>query len=306
MPGETHFFDDIYSRRKELGDPKDLKCQEVIIKRISTLYKRYNEPEDQQRIDKLFATPGVLQELRQSCASYQDLLSFFMMLQMQHVGKSRWGNNVPKDIFHIEEILCFYPNAKFLICVRDARDFLVSYRNKWRTAAREENAQRLKNIYHPIITSFLWKVNVQRISAAEKIIPRDNFFVVQYENLVNNPENIVRSICTLLEENYEDAMIRIDTSNSSFETKEQGIFSSSVGRWRKILSREEAYIVQKINKDEMKNLGYSLENIEANPFQICRILVSLPYALWHALEANRDHRGPLVPYLARRLFSLLP
>jgi Sulfotransferase family len=52
MPGETDFFDDIYSRKKELGDPQDPEARQKIVARLATLYGRYNHSADQQRIEK--------------------------------------------------------------------------------------------------------------------------------------------------------------------------------------------------------------------------------------------------------------
>ena len=62
-----------------------------------------------------------------------------MNIQMRSQGKSRWGNNVPKDIFNIDKILSFYPDAKILVCIRDPRDFLVSYKHFWQAGSSEDN-----------------------------------------------------------------------------------------------------------------------------------------------------------------------
>ncbi len=54
MPGETHFFDDVYSRRREFGSIQTANARSEISNQLVTLYERYNEPADQQRIDLLF------------------------------------------------------------------------------------------------------------------------------------------------------------------------------------------------------------------------------------------------------------
>ena len=40
MPGETHFFDDIYHRKSKLGNPSDEINREAIIKRLSKLIQK--------------------------------------------------------------------------------------------------------------------------------------------------------------------------------------------------------------------------------------------------------------------------
>ncbi len=104
-------------------------------------------------------------------------------IESRDVGKSRWGNNTPKDVFYVEEIIEFYPNAKILLCVRDPRDFCLSYKHRWEVTT-EGHKNRLKSLYHPVITSLLWKSTVQRLSTLKSIVPSENLCVIHYESLV--------------------------------------------------------------------------------------------------------------------------
>lgn len=302
MPGETHFFDDIYARREELGDPRDPQAMKRIFASLSTLYGRYNEPDDQDRIAELFLEPAVVKML-QTCHSYRELFSMFMDVQTRHVGKKRWGNNVPKDIFSIKEIVSFYPDATILICLRDVRDFLLSYQYKWRITS-QEHVRRLKRLYHPIVTSLLWKSSVKQIATVRTLVPETNLMIVRYESLVTQPEEVVRDICMLLGENFEVEMLDVETHNSSFHEQTTGIFSAAVGRWRTQLSKEEIYLAQKLTHRELVALGYITEAVNANPYKLARAVMTLPYALWRGLDANKEMRGPLVPYLLRRARAL--
>jgi hypothetical protein len=305
MVGETHFFEDIYSRRQELGDPSDPKVMEIIIKRLSTIYQRYGPVRNQPRVEKLFSDPSIMKELKSSCKCYYDILSFFIKIQMEcYEGKVRWVNDVPRDIFHIKEVLSFYPDAKVIVCVRDSRDFILSYKNLWKATGPSQSL-RMKNLFHPIITSMLWKSSIKQISIINPIIQSNNFMMLHYEDLVNNSEMMIKSICKFVEEEFEEQMLYVDSHNSSFSQKGQGIFSTSVGRWRNQLSAEEAYLVQKITHKELERLGYKVEYIKVNPFKVAEIMSTLPYALWRALYANKMHRGPLVPYLVRRVRALI-
>jgi hypothetical protein len=303
MPGETHFFDDIVSRRRELGEVRDLDSIERVIARLRTLYGRYNEPPDQKRIDKILEEPHAVESLR-ACRSYEEILSCFMKLQMRPAGKVRWGNNVPKDLFHIKEILSFYPDARIVICVRDVRDFLLSYQNKW-TVSSDENVERLRRLYHPVLTSLLWRASVKQIARLEVLGPRENFLLVRYENLVADPARAVQDICRFIGEDFEAAMLNVDEQNSSFAVKQNGIYSSSVGRWRRALSNEEVYTAQRITKKYLGDLGYAIEQLEIDPVKLGHIWATLPVALFRAVRANRAIRGPLVPYLARRISALV-
>ncbi len=301
MPGETHFFYDIYSRRRELGDLENAASVERILERMSTLYARYNEPEDQARIDSLFSEPTVRERLRQ-CRSYPDLLTTFMQIQTEREGKVRWGNNAPRDIFHIGEILKFYPDAKVIVCVRDVRDFLSSYKWKWR-ATSPEHVERLKRIYHPVVTSMLWKSSIRLIPFLRETVNSTNLFVLKYESLVTSPERTVRAICDVIEEEFEPGILNIDSHNSSFSVDQGHIFSGSVGRWRDSLSKEEAWIAQWLTRRDLSRVGYTVERILPNPLRAAGIIAYTPVALYRGLEANKEGRGPLLPYLAKRMVS---
>ena len=219
MPGETHFFDDIYFRRSKLGNPTDENARQNIIDRLSSLYDRYNEPTDQLRVNSLIENDNFKQKLFESGSSYQNLFSTFMSIQMQTVSKYRWGNNAPRDIFNIDMILQFYPNAKILVCVRDIRAFLLSYKGKWRIT-RESNKERIRKLYHPVITTMLWKASMRKLRYVEQLVPKENFMIVRYEDLVTKPEKMVSDICNIVEEKFEHQMLNIDTNNSS--TSESG------------------------------------------------------------------------------------
>jgi hypothetical protein len=303
MPGETHFFDDIYARRRELGELSDAESLRKVIGRLRTLYWRYDESTDQQRLDQLLQKHDVSERLT-DCRSYKDVLNCFMEIQMRGVGKIRWGNNVPKDIFHVVEIVSFYPDAKFIVCVRDVRDFLLSYKNRWKTTGGE-NAERTRKLYHPIITSLLWRANVKQIGRLDKSVPPGNCLIVRYEKLVKNPGSVVRGICRFIGEDFEQNMLEINEQNSSFSVRERGIYSSSVGRWRRGLTNEEVYTAQTLTKKFLGKLGYATENLAINPFRLGYIWATLPFSFWRAVHANKTIRGPLVPYLSRRITALI-
>lgn len=303
MSGENHFFEDIYSQRSKLGDPTDSAIsRQQIFNRLRTIYERYNQDADQLRINKLFSAL----DCESSCntwTDYKDVLNWFMELQAREVGKPRWGNNTPKDVFYVDEIMTFYPHAKIVVCMRDPRDFVLSYKHRWQVTT-ENHKDRLKNLYHPVITSLLWKSTVKRISRIKAIVPAENLLIISYESLVQNSEAVVNNICNMIGEKYEPVMLNVTTHNSSKQSRQQGIFSTSIGRWRTDLPPEEVYVVQRVNHTEMKKYGYEIEKISANRIKILNIYLMSFYALIIALYSNRHNRGPLWPYLCKRLSSL--
>ena len=93
MPGETHFFDDIYSHKDVSGSFTE-ETITSISERLFDLYGRYYEPDDQQRIEKLFSSPENIKAELSDCLSYADVFTRFMNVQMEDENKNRWGNNI--------------------------------------------------------------------------------------------------------------------------------------------------------------------------------------------------------------------
>ena len=305
MPGETHFFEDIYPLREQLGRPDTQEGSVKIAEKLMTLYGRYNEPKDQARLETIFSRDSLAQEIYENCTDYEQVLSLFMARQMVRDSEKTWGNNAPRDIFSVGEIARFYPNARIILCVRDPRDFLGSYKGKWR-ATNEPEVERLQQLYHPIITSLLWSASNKQRSAVESLFPPQNVFLSPYERLVGAPEEAVRGLCTFLGVDFTAAILDVEFSNSSGTTEsDKRIFSTSVGQWNRRLSDEEVWICQKLCGRLMRQLGYEPSPVRVNPLVLAVLFLKTPFALAVALNANKNKRGPLLPYLAKRIAVLL-
>jgi hypothetical protein len=299
MPGETHFMEDIHYRRDELGPPTG----PAALARLRTLYGRYNEPPDQVRVDALWRDSDFLTRLCEGVTTYEALFERFMRLQAEAAGKRRWGNNVPRDLFEVAQILRLFPDARIIACVRDLRDFLVSYRENWRKSPPAE-IDRMRQLYHPVITSLLWRSSMRQLEHLRGHLSAEQLLVLRYEDLVRAPEVQVRRLCQFVGESYDPAMLEVG-NNSSWDVQERGIFAASVGRWRSALSSVEIWIAQRIGGRHLRANGYETEPVQAPLTALAGSLLATPWALARALRANREKRGPLVPYLARRCLALL-
>lgn len=301
MPGETHYFDDIYYRRNQIGSLNIDETFEKIAERLYTLYGRYNEPDDQDFIQNLFPDIGSLSSHIKGSKSYCEILERFMDVQKEHKGKNRWGNNAPKDIFNIKEILDCFPNAKFIVCVRDLRAFLYSYKGKWKNTVSDFHTQRVKKLYHPVITSYLWKASMKQLSEVKRYIPENNYVIVRYEDLVSEPETTVKNICETIGEQFEPEMLEIETHNSSNVSRSKGIFTSSINLWETELTPEEIAVGQYIAGEQLIECSYKPVSVKIKPIRLFLIYLTTPFALIRALNANKKSIGPIIPYLIKRI-----
>jgi hypothetical protein len=298
MPGETHFLEDIYRQR---GSAAELSQRlPHVLAALRTLYGRFNEPADQQRIDTLWEA-GALERQLAGCGTYREVFAAFMTLQAASVGKRRWGNQVPRDVFELDTIFEMFPDARVVACIRDPRDFLVSYRDKW-TISTE--GVRLRRLYHPVLTSYLWK------ASARAILDGKNRFgsaihVLRYEDLVSEPVTHLRQLCAFIGEDFDPQVLHTQFSNSSTGQRFTGIATRSAGRWRADLPAEDAYFAQGICGRVMEKFGYTPVKVTPDRLQVARIALVTPARAIGALSANRSKRGPTLPYLVRRIRALV-
>lgn len=298
--GEFHFISDVYDRRSALGNPRDPAVREEILNWLTGIYARHNEPKDQYELDQLLKQDNVRKRFL-DLGSYQEMYSFVMDTRAARANKARWGNHVPKDIYNTNEIFSFFPDAKLIACVRDPRDFLASYKNRHRSSAPEFR-ERLTRLYHPILTTLLWKSTVRLIRRLQHQIPSNRLLLLRYEDLISMPESHARRICEYLGEPFDSAMLNISDNNSSKSGQQpEGIFTSSLHRWREDLDADEVCLTQWIASSEMVQLGYKPEQVDASWKGIAGLALTSPFAALRAVRETRQDRGGLIPYLRKRI-----
>jgi hypothetical protein len=296
VPAERNFFERIYARHPAEGDWQ---------KRYLRLVRKHwldenSDPEHKRIVTEVFAQGDLEERLRRAPdpGSFYDI---FMAAQAAAAGKARWCTQTHNDVFHIPSIFALYPDAKVVISVRHPLDFLVSYRDKWQRAVRRNRAdaaQRLRQLYHPVVTSMFWLMNVRAISHA-LAAHGNSVTLIRYEDLVREPEATARRLCTFLGEDFDPAMLRPGFNNSSLDIQSGEIFSSSVDRWKGSLSGSEAFVAQRLCRRAMRKLGYAPVPLSAPPLQVLWHLATAPVSALQGL--TNVQRGPLLPYVAKRI-----
>lgn len=335
-PGETYFFDDVWTRKRELGKLESPQEISTAIERVATLFGRYDDPKMQalvnQRIDRerLFERTMGLLEQHPAPSGYGALYHAFTAQLAENAGKIRYCDDTPKHLFYLHTIFDLLPDAlvggttKAIACVRDVRDFLASYKNWWKKSIA---GLRIKNLYHPIVTSLLWNSSINLIRKYAFKCCQGSVMIVQYERLVGQPIAEVKRICSFLgldapgcalpiSDNLIASWIsNLKTHNSSFNpptgeasihagrpSANPGIFTTSINHWQDHLSPEEVWWAQRLTTDNMRFFNYAPAEIRPSYSPLLAYLASFPAAQIRAVRSAQ--RGPLAPYLAHRLIAL--
>ncbi|MGD2156942.1 MAG: sulfotransferase [Anaerolineales bacterium] len=300
-PGESHFFEDIWSRRHELGDLNNQLSSRKAIERMLTVYGRYNFHQTQEIIDVELDLTELTQQVQQLDNSYAALYYVFLTNLAQSQKKTRICDDTPKHLYYLNTVFDWYPKTKVIACVRDPRDFLCSYKNYWQ---RSEDSARIKALYHPITISLLWRSSYKLLTKFMERYNQDQLLVVRYEDLVNKSQDEVKRICDFLNVEYNDDLLLIDSQNSSFLSaveQANGIFSTSVGRWRYDLKSHEIWWLQQLVGSTMHQYGYDDTPVKPSWFYVFGTLLNMPVRFAVALYSNKEKRGPILRYLLRRV-----
>jgi hypothetical protein len=176
-------------------------------------------------------------------------------------GKTRWGDKTPAYLGSIDRIAAIWPDARFVILVRDGRDVALSIRkvpfgpnNVWAAARSWAHAIRLGR------------------AAAARYGGR--VLTVRYEDLVADPEAQLETVCNVLGLAYSPDMLAIEQTDRSkiaegqaewFANVWTGINADAVGKWRREMSPHDQRLFESVAGEELRALGYETFGGEASP-----------------------------------------
>ena len=215
----------------------------------------------------------------------------------------------PKNLYYLDEIMRFFPNAKVVNLVRDQRDVLLSQKNKWKRRFLGAKsipffeAIRSYINYHPILTAKVWNSSLLYTS---KYFNDSNVKIVKFEDLLTNPKDIISDICDFLEINFQDEMLNIPLVGSSTEKDDRSelkIDLSKINKWKKGgLSNGEIYLSQKFSSKMMDKFGYERKAFSCPPVSSLLYFFSFPIKLGLAFLFNIHRIGNIAEVIKKRFF----
>lgn len=192
-------------------------------------------------------------------ASTIDALDFLLTNWQEKFPEAHVGEKTPAHIYYAEEIFKKYPNAMFIITVRDPRAIALSEMVKLSENKRSHSKFNLFSFIvrwasaHALAKRWVKKYGTERIK------------YLLYEDIVRHPEETVRSICSFVGVDFQQEMLEVGVVNSSFKDKEQTdkkFNTENLDRWKTGLDENQVAVIQHHLGDSMKELGY--EVIPAN------------------------------------------
>lgn len=260
-PEETSFFRRYLPKASGKSLEEKLSLADETLTHIFT-WNQASPPASQAGFpDRDYSTVPVEQvnrAVRQFTASQYrhdgDMLSAVLLAFGQVNGQLRdqtirWVEKTPYNERFVAQILSWWPEALFIHVIRDPRDNYASYRRK-----------------HPDWTAEIfarsWRDSTLRGLGDQERLGREHYWMLRYEDLLQNPEEILGKVCKFLYIN-DDKILRIPTrngkawqGNSMFGEQFKSIDTSPLGRYKGSLHPLDILLTEWIAASPMNRLGY--------------------------------------------------
>jgi Sulfotransferase family len=128
-------------------------------------------------------------------ADAAEALRSFYGLYAERRGKPRWGDKTPKHVTRMPRIAAVLGEARFVHLIRDGRDVALSRRRRGMGAAKPMAE-----------TADLWRRRIEQGRAQARRLRR-RYLELRFEDLVADPERALRSVCDLIDLDYDPAML---------------------------------------------------------------------------------------------------
>ena len=182
--------------------------------------------------------------LRADQISIKEFLNlFFNELGAQGNKKAKIiGDKSPNYIFHLDQLIQFYPAARFIHIVRDPRDHALSMRKAWN-----------KNIYR---AAYRWKNAMDKVNTVTSH-KEAQILEVQYEDLISSPSETLKQVCAFIGVDFYDKMLNLDSSVENLgDAKAARIFSNNFQKYLSELSGKEIKKIEQLTFRYLKSYGY--------------------------------------------------
>ena len=180
--------------------------------------------------------------LDETAITLQEALYYLFSNQQRSI----WGNKTPQNTKHISELSRIFPDAKFIIVVRDVRDVCLSWHNKW---GKDMNWCANK-----------WSQSMENLQKSKQQLSAEQIFVLHFESLLDDSKNICQQLCAFLEIPFSSNMLEHhkhtkDKWNGKLNYG-QPILSQNKQKWRTAMSSECVKRIEEIAYERMKWLDY--------------------------------------------------
>jgi hypothetical protein len=199
---------------------------------------------------------GMVREHLQGVANidYADALRRVYALYAEAHGKERYGDKTPPFLMHMRTLAELFSEARFVHLVRDGRDVVLSLRDQpfaphtWSGAAA------------------YWADRVRKGRRAGEKLGAERYLEIRYEDLVAEPEMVLRRVCEFAELEFRPEMLSYSSKDLANIPLGAGMRRSGADRppaagrrdWRGQMSAHQLAVVEFVAGADLEAFGYAL------------------------------------------------
>jgi hypothetical protein len=196
-------------------------------------------------------------------------------------GKPRWGDKTPMYMRHLPLLRRLFPDAQYVHLIRDGRDAAVSFLSMPEGVAFETWG-------HPRSSAdfaALWHTEIVAARGHGRAVGPGRYHEVRYEELVADPESVLRGICDFAGLPFEAGMTEHSGSGSERRAHQQSLkvpLTPGLRDWRKELAPPDVDAFERVAGDLLRELGYETHATPASRGRLRRVSYRARMAGWRA------------------------
>jgi len=175
---------------------------------------------------------------------------FVAYAREQH--KPRWGDKTPGYSLDLPLLAGLWPEARFVHIIRDGRDVALSF------LELGSGARRL------LEAAAAWSNRVRKARADGMALGDERYLEVRYEDMVADPERVVRAVCRHIRLDFRPQMLDYSTGVDRLIPKSERHLHRNLARpptkglrdWRLQMSSTDVQLFEAVAGAELVEFGY--------------------------------------------------
>lgn len=159
------------------------------------------------------------------------------------------GIKTPQYTEHLDTLYHIFPNARFLIVVRDVRDVCLSWKNKW---GKDQ-----------ILCSEKWASRMKKAKKFSKNTSDNRIYFFRFEDLLKNPKHTLENICNFLNINFSERLLEHEKHTKEITDGKinygKKIICKNKAKWQTNMPKDIACRIEEIAWDTMELFEYQCE-----------------------------------------------
>lgn len=204
--------------------------------------------------------------------------------------KHIWGDKNINSLSYISEIFKLFPATKFIHIVRDGRDVAVSLQSrKWQFYSfRGKHNFFIKHCKGAINT---WITALDIIQNAFKMLPESAFCTIRYEDLIDDPEKTLKSVCQKVGLEFEENMLdyyKIEKKNNTISSKRlkgthenilKPVLSGNKQKYLSFYAKNDLKYIESLAYKKLQEFDYRVEEDSQGTSYLSRFKRDVLYSL---------------------------